>query len=158
MDLRRSSNQGFTIIETLIVLAIAGLIILLMFQAIPALTRNSRNTQRKQDVAHILQAVSSYMLRNSANFPDESNKTELLSRANLTHYQTASIFIPVVDDNPLTVGPISDNTDQVNLYKNRKCRNPDDGKGINTGADYRDVVALYSLESSNGIISKCQQL
>ena len=43
-------QSGFTIIEVLIVLAIAGLILLIVFLAVPALQRNSRNTQRKNDV------------------------------------------------------------------------------------------------------------
>lgn len=46
-------EQGFTIIEVLIVLAIAGLILLIVFLAVPALQRNSRNTQRSNDAAQI---------------------------------------------------------------------------------------------------------
>ena len=48
-------EEGFTIIEVLIVLAIAGLILLIVFLAIPALQRNSRNTQRKNDSAGVSQ-------------------------------------------------------------------------------------------------------
>jgi len=44
-------TEGFTIIEVLIVLAIAGLILLIVFLAVPALQRNSRNTRRRNDVA-----------------------------------------------------------------------------------------------------------
>ena len=50
----KNRKDGFTIIEVLIVLAIAGLIMLIVFLAVPALQRNSRNTQRKNDVANIL--------------------------------------------------------------------------------------------------------
>ena len=46
----KKRNQGFTIIEVMIVLAIAGLIMLIVFLAVPALQRNQRNTARKQDV------------------------------------------------------------------------------------------------------------
>jgi prepilin-type N-terminal cleavage/methylation domain-containing protein len=66
---RSTASAGFTIIETLIVLVIAGLILLIVFDAIPALTRNSRNNQRKQDVQAILGVVSNYELNNSGNFP-----------------------------------------------------------------------------------------
>ena len=41
--------EGFTIIEVLIVLAIAGLILLVVFLAVPALQRNARNTQRNAE-------------------------------------------------------------------------------------------------------------
>jgi len=47
----RKRTEGFTIIEVLIVLAIAGLILLIVFIAVPALQRNARNTQRKNDIA-----------------------------------------------------------------------------------------------------------
>lgn len=63
------NTTGFTIIEVLIVLSIAGLIMLIVFQAIPSLTRASRNGRRKADVTVILDAVSHYMLKDSGNFP-----------------------------------------------------------------------------------------
>ena len=45
------TKKGFTIIEVVLVLAIAGLIFLMVFLALPALQRSQRDTQRKQDVA-----------------------------------------------------------------------------------------------------------
>src|SRR5216110_1960554 len=53
-------QKGFTIIEVMIVLAIAGLIMLIVFLAVPALQRNSRNTQRKNDVARVLGGIQEY--------------------------------------------------------------------------------------------------
>lgn len=56
----RKQREGFTIVEVLIVLAIAGLIILIVLIAIPALQRNSRNTRLRNDAskaASILQEV-----------------------------------------------------------------------------------------------------
>lgn len=63
------SNQGFTIIETLIVLAIAGLILLIVFLAVPALERNSRNTQRKDDVSSLSGAIQEYVDNNGGGMP-----------------------------------------------------------------------------------------
>ena len=51
------------------VLAIAGLILLIVLEAIPALSRSSRNTQRKHDVSVMLGEISNYELRDSDNFP-----------------------------------------------------------------------------------------
>ena len=42
-------NKGFTIIEVVLVLAIAGLIFLMVFIALPALQSSQRNTQREQE-------------------------------------------------------------------------------------------------------------
>jgi prepilin-type N-terminal cleavage/methylation domain-containing protein len=54
-------NRGFTIIEVLIVLAIAGLIMLIVFLAVPALQRNSRNNARNSDASRIAAAVTECM-------------------------------------------------------------------------------------------------
>jgi len=45
--LRALHPKGFTIIEIMIVLAIAGAILLIIFLAVPALRRNARNYDRK---------------------------------------------------------------------------------------------------------------
>ncbi|MEI7632454.1 MAG: prepilin-type N-terminal cleavage/methylation domain-containing protein, partial [bacterium] len=44
---------GFTIIEVMIVLAIAGIIMAIVFLAIPAIQRSNRNTQRKSDASRL---------------------------------------------------------------------------------------------------------
>jgi prepilin-type N-terminal cleavage/methylation domain-containing protein len=62
-------SEGFTIIEVLIVLAIAGLIMLIVFLAVPALQRNSRNTQRRNDVAALLAGVNDFATNNNGTLP-----------------------------------------------------------------------------------------
>lgn len=61
--------RGFTIIEVLIVLAIAGLILLIVFLAIPALQRNSRNTTTKNDASALSGGVSEYKSNNNGANP-----------------------------------------------------------------------------------------
>ena len=63
------NKKGFTIIEVVLVLAIAGLIFLMVFIALPALQRSQRNTQREDDFARVLTAVSSYQANNSGKVP-----------------------------------------------------------------------------------------
>jgi len=63
----RKSLGGFTIIEVLIVLAIAGLIMLIVFLAVPALQRNSRNTGRRSEGARIAVAVAELISTNGRN-------------------------------------------------------------------------------------------
>ena len=57
------NDRGFTIIEVMIVLAIAALILLVVFLAVPALQRSQRNSARKTDAsrmaAAVIEAVSS---------------------------------------------------------------------------------------------------
>lgn len=54
----RKKTEGFTIIEVLIVLAIAGLIMLIVFLAVPTLQRNSRNNARNNDASRIASAIT----------------------------------------------------------------------------------------------------
>jgi len=62
-------EEGFTIIEVMIVLAIAGLILLIVFLAVPALQRNARNTAMKNDAASLSAAVSEFKGNNDGSLP-----------------------------------------------------------------------------------------
>jgi prepilin-type N-terminal cleavage/methylation domain-containing protein len=77
---QQKSDRGFTIIEVMIVLAIAGLILLIVFLAVPALQRNSRNTQRKNDVSALIGAVNEYTSNNSGALPTTSAQVLALSK------------------------------------------------------------------------------
>src|SRR6185312_2451722 len=66
----KKRTEGFTIIEVLIVLAIAGLILLVVFLAVPGLQRNAHNTTAKNDVAAVLGAVNEYTNNNSGKLPN----------------------------------------------------------------------------------------
>lgn len=65
----RKRNEGFTIIEVLIVLAIAGLILLVVFLAVPALQRNSRNTQVRNAANSVLSTVTEFVNNNNGQMP-----------------------------------------------------------------------------------------
>ena len=63
------SKKGFTIIEVVLVLAIAGLIFLMVFIALPAMQRGQRDTQRKNDLARVVTAVQNYQSNNKGKIP-----------------------------------------------------------------------------------------
>jgi prepilin-type N-terminal cleavage/methylation domain-containing protein len=67
--LKKSDSKGFTIIEVMIVLAIAGLIILIVLLAVPALQRNGRNTAIKNDASAVAGAVSEFKANNDGKPP-----------------------------------------------------------------------------------------
>lgn len=68
--MKRTENiKGFTIIEVVLVLAIAGLIFLMVFIALPALQAGQRDTARKSDVSNVAAAVNSYSSANRGGFP-----------------------------------------------------------------------------------------
>ncbi len=66
------SLGGFTIIEVLIVLAIAGLIMLIVFLAVPALQRNSRNTQYRAEATRLLSVTTEWINNNNGIVPAAS--------------------------------------------------------------------------------------
>ncbi len=69
------TNKGFTIIEVVLVLAIAGLIFLMVFVALPALNAGQRDTARKNDASTILAAVNTYISGNRGAFPTQVQLT-----------------------------------------------------------------------------------
>ena len=78
LKLKPTTNQtkkGFTIIEVVLVLAIAGLIFLIVFIALPALQRNQRDTQRKNDLATFASALQNYAANNRGRYPSTSGST-----------------------------------------------------------------------------------
>ena len=64
-----NKTSGFTIIEVALVLAIAGLIFLVVFLALPALQNSQKDTARRQDVGRIVSALSSMLVDNQGSLP-----------------------------------------------------------------------------------------
>jgi prepilin-type N-terminal cleavage/methylation domain-containing protein len=62
-------EKGFTIIEVVLVLAIAGLIFLMVFLAFPAVTRSQHDTTRKTDLGKISTQITSYISNNRGAIP-----------------------------------------------------------------------------------------
>ncbi len=65
----QKQKKGFTIIEVVLVLAIAGLIFLMVFIALPALRRSQRDRERGNDVAEIAAAMQNYRVHNNGRLP-----------------------------------------------------------------------------------------
>lgn len=77
MNVQQEKQQkGFTIIEVILVLAIAALIFLMVFIALPALQRGQRDTARKQDVGDVASAITNYTSNNQGQFPTASSYTK----------------------------------------------------------------------------------
>lgn len=80
----KQGSNAFTIIEVMIVLAIAGIIMVIVFLAVPALQRNSRNTQRTNDATRIAAAVNECIANNNGRIANCNN----LAAAQMTNYIT----------------------------------------------------------------------
>jgi prepilin-type N-terminal cleavage/methylation domain-containing protein len=69
-----NSKSGFTIIEVVLVLAIAGLIFLMVFIALPALQRGQRDAQRKQDLTRVSVQMTHYLTSTKGAIPGSSDE------------------------------------------------------------------------------------
>lgn len=58
-------KNGFTIVETSLVLAIGGLILVLAFIVLPGLWRNQRDSQRKDDLMIFADAIKKWQSNNN---------------------------------------------------------------------------------------------
>jgi prepilin-type N-terminal cleavage/methylation domain-containing protein len=70
-----SKQRGFTIIEVMIVLAIAGLILLMVFYAVPSVQRTARNNRRRNDLGRFYAAIQDEQNRSAgqkAPFPGKT--------------------------------------------------------------------------------------
>lgn len=142
-------SEGFTIIEVLIVLAIAGLILLIVFLAVPALQRNSRNTQRKNEVAALLGAVNEWTNNNNGQMPTSAaNQTAALANAKLQFYTGNVTWAAGAQTNNTTV-------DQAVIVTGASCNT--NGSGSTVAAANRQVAVMYSVETGSGTPQKsCQ--
>jgi prepilin-type N-terminal cleavage/methylation domain-containing protein len=141
--LQKRKQSGFTIIEVLIVLAIAGLILLVVFLAVPALQRNSRNTQRKADVSALLGALSEYVNNNAGQLP--TTAAQVTGNAKLGFYTAAEVNLG-------TSG--GTDVDEIYIATGNRCN----GNALTTtGATARNVAALYYIETSSSTTAQCQE-
>lgn len=172
-------QKGFTIVEVLIVLAIAGLIILIVLLAVPALQRNSRNTQRGNDVSQVSGAISERVNNNNGQLDQGTAPNAVIAEAAGRMSQLGVLDYDIVaPGNPGTF-LATVNPDTLMIRNNFKCNSTgatpyqDPGSTTNiavsvgdantniittTGATFRSIVAVYATETSNGLLGQCQEL
>ena len=84
---KKQSCSGFTIIEVIIVLAIAGLILLVIFLAIPALQRHARNNARKTDVIALAASIAEFRNNHSGQVPIRNGEfAQVVQATNMGYY------------------------------------------------------------------------
>lgn len=154
--LTNRKSEGFTIIEVMIVLAIAGLIMLIVFLAVPALQRNAHNTSIRNDVAGVLAAVNEYVNNNGGVNPTTvavASNVATVSGGVGTNPSTAKVGY-------LTSGSWSTNTGTavpanpgvIVVVQGVVCNATNTGS-TTSGATSRNYAALFRLE---GGAAQCQ--
>ena len=148
---KKNEQTGFTIIEVVLVLAIAGLIFLIVFLALPQLQRSRRDTQRKSDAGRFLAALENYAGNNSGDYPDMASDTDLASFVSV--YLDGEFIDPSGTAYSLTTTrPMSDGG--LDYQKDATCAGGQDAVG-NSGSSTNDrQIAVVVYQESGG--TACQ--
>lgn len=172
--LNTKSKKGFTIIEVVLVLAIAGLIFLMVFVALPALQRSQRDTQRRDDMARVATAINQYQTNNGGKLPNSTTdptnadgtagdfidkymggKAEFVDPSGENYTIT---FTKTLTDgkgaakNTLKADDTNGNGFRVMVYTKAKC----DGETAVSSPNTRDYAIVYNLEGSGTYCSDSQ--
>lgn len=89
--IKNRKQEGFTIIEVLIVLAIAGLIMLIVFLAVPALQRNSRNNETKNEANRLATGMNEFISNANGTMPASTDATAIKAGAGTKNIVTFTI-------------------------------------------------------------------
>lgn len=150
----KNRKEGFTIIEVLIVLAIAGLILLIVFLAVPALQRNSRNTQRRNDVATYLGAVDEWRNNNNGRNPSAAADLTTVDSGINALAKLGSLTAPTTVLTGAQTGAVS--VDNLQLVVGAKCSTTTVGQTVAGPA--RSVAVRFAVENSSGAATpQCQE-
>ncbi|MCQ2049578.1 MAG: type II secretion system GspH family protein [Candidatus Saccharibacteria bacterium] len=164
-----NSKKGFTIIEVVLVLAIAGLIFLMVFLALPAMQASQRDTQRRNDLSLFASQLTQYSANNRGKVPGtteaEKTKWEEFLASYLSKLEKNSDGIDwkseenqFVDpdgqpylvqwenslDNGSTATPPVELDHIIHVYTYAEC----DGESVVKSTGARKVAFQYKLEGS----------
>lgn len=152
---KRKRDEGFTIIEVMIVLAIAGLIMLVVFLAVPALQRNARNTQRTQDVGQIGTGAQNVINNNNGDMTQLTSANLRSELPKLAYYTSTNVSVASGSG----LGAVTNGTDvdHVVVYTGATCAAMTGGQGATPGTS-RQLAVVYSTEGGSGGVPNCKPL
>jgi prepilin-type N-terminal cleavage/methylation domain-containing protein len=134
-------SRGFTIIEVMIVLAVAGLILAVVLLAVPALQRTQRNNARRSDAVHIAGLVSDYVSNHGGSMPPAGAFST--AGENFSQLTTA----PTV----ATGGTGYGSTTQAVINTNESCNSTNNSYTAQVGA----MAIGFQVEAAGGNANIC---
>lgn len=154
-------HQGFTIIEVVIVLAIASLILLIVFLAVPTLQRNSRNHQYKNEASRILAASQEFSNNNSLNFPSCSPSYPCLSSTantdpdkilKLSNSKNITLLTLVDPTNAAALTPTLSN---ASMQVRARCGTVGGASvtPVTTNVAAKNLIVVYAIENADGTVN-----
>ena len=148
MSRQQLKEKGFTIIEVVLVLAIAALIFLMVFIALPALQRTQRDDARKKDVSIVASAIQSWQGNNRSGTIDQDGLESYVSPKNGDTSSSTQTIRVVSEEDP---GDIDAVDAEVTVYIGLKCGEAQpEGKVTLVAGTARQYAIVTKLESGNG--------
>ena len=164
------NKKGFTIIEVVLVLAIAGLIFLMVFLALPALQRSQRNQQYKNNVSIAVSAVNNYRSNNGGRLPSWSgmnssarefeftvgNKSDIpmasyINASGITEGTKFKIF-----SNPRTGHGLAKITGRILIMVNGECKGSGEVIGYRVPYKVGSAAVITVLENGGDGLVYCE--
>ena len=129
-DLIKDNQQGFTIVELVIVIAIASLILVIALAVVPTIRRSARDRARNADISALQAQITTYQSNNSGSLPTAATgsltaalSTDITDEVELSHYDATTGIIEAVRGNitATTGGP---DIDIVHFIRGAECKTP----------------------------------
>ncbi len=154
MSKQELKQKGFTIIEVVLVLAIAALIFLMVFIALPALQRNQRDAARKTELQNVVGAVTTWQSNHRGANPTSADADEFAKYVD-GQFTSGKIVLPNTTIEFVTAqtsGRSVAKTDVIALAPNTGCN--DAGDEFAAPKSSRQAAAVVQME--NGDAYFCQ--
>lgn len=151
----QNNKKGFTIIEVVLVLAIAGLIFLVVFLALPALQKGQRDTQRKNDLSRFMSQLANYQSNNQGNVPAATSTavTDFVTRyltpngESFSDPTTGALYTVTAQT---TLANLPSSNGDIYYYAGARCN----GEAAPSAGTARQVAVAIKLERGTLL---CQQ-
>ena len=149
----KKTNKGFTIIEVVLVLAIAGLIFLIVFLALPALQKSQRDTQRRSDIGRLIAGVQSYQANNSGKLTTDlggAGGSNIIGSTYMSTFAdpsggTYSLVVKTAGTPAApTPAPSNDVDGKLTYYPGVDCANTTKGSASPNATSFAVIVKLES--------------
>lgn len=149
MSRQQLKERGFTIIEVVLVLAIAALIFLMVFIALPALQRNQRDQDRKTTQTTVGSEATAYASNNRGAMPSDMTKFKGYINADDDGVIDGGKYKVVLTDSTTDIVPIADQEgdyELIHLVRGAKCKASGDGA---EDAAARNGAVLMRMENGD---------
>ena len=143
---KKLNKAGFTIIEVVLVLAIAGLIFIMVFTALPALQSSQRDTARKNDVSIVVNAITNFASANRGSLP----KTAEALRPYITAVSSNTDLDLLMVDSDGGATTITPPDAAIQVRPQTVCSDSSSSGQVLTAGTKREYTVTTKLEAGGG--------